>query len=238
MSKVINIQEIGDVVFVKSKSAKRISIVLKPFKNVKVTFPYWSSYNRAVQVVNNKKAWILSSKQKMQLIENRATIFDENSNYITRKHKLVIEQTETDKIIVRVSENKILVKYPNCYNVTDNCIQLYIKKGIELALHKEAAEYLPQRVDYLAKLYKFKYTKLGLRKSRTRWGSCSGNNNINLSVHLMRLPSHLIDFVILHELLHTKIKNHSKEFWDALDKITGNVKALRKEMKNYNISVF
>ena len=64
------------------------------------------------------------------------------------------------------------------------------------------------------------------------------NNNINLNIHLMRLPNHLIDYVILHELVHTKIKNHSRDFWNMLDLVTGNAKKLDKELKNYRTKIY
>ena len=77
-----------------------------------------------------------------------------------------------------------------------------------------------------------------MRNSKTRWGSCSYENNINLNLHLMRLPNHLIDYVILHELVHTKIKNHSKDFWNLLDVVTGNAKNLDRELKNHHTKIY
>ena len=54
----------------------------------------------------------------------------------------------------------------------------------------------------------------------------------------MRLQDHLIDYVILHELVHTKIKNHSRDFWNMLDLVTGNAKNLDKELKNYRTKIY
>ena len=54
----------------------------------------------------------------------------------------------------------------------------------------------------------------------------------------MMLPDHLIDYVILHELAHTKVKNHGVHFWNLLDKVSGNAKGLDKEVKQYRIGVY
>lgn len=98
----------------------------------------------------------------------------------------------------------------------------------------EARVYLPARLKELADLHGFTYNRLTLRNSRTRWGSCSSKKNINLSIYLMKLPKHLIDYVILHELCHLIHMNHSPAFWALLDTLTNNrAKALRKEMKQY-----
>ena len=71
---------------------------------------------------------------------------------------------------------------------------------------------------------------------KTRWGSCSAKNNINLNMLIMYLPKHLQDYIILHELVHTRIKNHSNHFWNVLDGIVGDARGMNKELKlNYTL---
>ena len=71
---------------------------------------------------------------------------------------------------------------------------------------------------------------------KTRWGSCSAKNNINLNMLITYLPKHLQDYIILHELVHTRIKNHSNQFWNILDGIVGDARGMHKELKgNYNL---
>lgn len=101
-------------------------------------------------------------------------------------------------------------------------------------LRKEAKNYLPRRIAELAYMFDFHYSGLKIQSSRTRWGSCSGTNNINLSLFLMRVPEHLIDYVILHELCHTVHHDHSPRFWALMDKVTqGQAKQMRKELAKY-----
>ena len=103
----------------------------------------------------------------------------------------------------------------------------------------EAKNYLPNRVNELASKHGLIYKKVKINNAKTRWGSCSGTNNINLTLQLMRLPNHLIDYVLLHELAHTKVKNHSVTFWNFLDTLTdNNAKKLDKELKTYYLNVF
>ena len=99
-----------------------------------------------------------------------------------------------------------------------------------------AKEFLEGRVRELADKFGFVYNKVTIRNQKTRWGSCSGKNNINLNMKLMNIPNHLIDYVILHELVHTKVKNHSPIFWASLDRYVGNAKVIDKELKQYSIS--
>jgi len=88
----------------------------------------------------------------------------------------------------------------------------------------------------LAEKYNYTFNKLTIRKMRTRWGSCTSKNNISLNIGLVALPDDLREYIILHELLHTRIKNHSKEFWNKLGNLIPNPKALnRKLSQNYGL---
>ena len=71
---------------------------------------------------------------------------------------------------------------------------------------------------------------------KSRWGSCTSENSINLNSWLVLLPDHLIDYVILHELVHTIHKNHSPEFWNYLDRLAdGKSKIYRRELRTNKI---
>lgn len=103
-------------------------------------------------------------------------------------------------------------------------------------LRRAARADLPGRIERLARQTGLKYNKLTIRASRTKWGSCSGTNNISLSLFLMTLPEHLRDFVIVHELCHTVHHNHSPRFHALVDRLVGgNEKALNGELKAFSI---
>lgn len=99
---------------------------------------------------------------------------------------------------------------------------------------KQAAKYLVRRLTVLAERNGFSVRKVSVRNQKTRWGSCSADNNISLNVNLIHLPSQLMRYVILHELLHTRIKNHSRHFWTELDRLVGDARALRSRLNGYS----
>ena len=110
-----------------------------------------------------------------------------------------------------------------------------LKARIE-ELRRAAREDLPERIARLSAATGLRYEKLSIRASRTKWGSCSGQNHISLSLFLMTLPEHLRDFVILHELCHTVHHNHSPRFHALLDRLTGGrEKALNRELRACSI---
>lgn len=235
--KALKIDDIAITLY-KSKRAKRMSISLKPFVGVRVSVPRLTPFWMAERFVTSRIDWIKSNLPKMESIENQQTIFTEESDFKTYSHSLQIRCIEVEKISVRVSSGVISITYPKNINVSNDTVQQEVRKGIERALRKEAKEYLPKRLKELAQQSNLEFKAVAIKNTKTRWGSCSHQNNINLNLHLMRLPNRLIDYVILHELAHTKVKNHSKSFWDFLESILPNSKALDREMKQYNTKIY
>jgi predicted metal-dependent hydrolase len=98
-----------------------------------------------------------------------------------------------------------------------------------------AKRILTQRLNELSETNGFSYNRLFIRNQKTRWGSCSVKNNISLNMKLLLLPEELRDYVILHELVHTQIKNHSSKFWQELDKYVGDAKGKQSALKEYGL---
>ena len=236
--KVIHLKDIGAVRLFKSNKAKLLNITIKPFTGVQVSVPRVLSFAKAEKIVHQRTDWIKRHLPRIKKAESSFTVFDNDTRFKTRLHKLEIQPHCNEKIKVTVSQSFIKVRYPESINVKDNMVQLAIRKGIEIALRNEAKEFLPLRVNELAEKHGFQYKDVKIRNAKTRWGSCSNINTLNLSLNLMRLPSYLIDYVILHELAHTVYKNHSTQFWLLLDKVTGNAKGLNKELNNYKIQIY
>jgi predicted metal-dependent hydrolase len=161
------------------------------------------------------------------------------------------------KYIIRIKQNAVTVTIPyggtykEAEKFFDKNKALVLKKKAELnakaatapasapndaLLRLQAQSFLPEKLADLAGSHGFIYQTVKIRKSKTRWGSCSSKGNISLSFYLLLLPQHLIEYVLLHELCHTVQMNHSPAFWALLDKHTqGRAKELRKEIKKYKI---
>jgi len=176
-TKIIDIPEIGSVIFKKSNQAKRIIISIRGVSNVRVSIPFNISFKSAEQFVRLKTDWIRNNLIKLS--KNKTKLKEVNKNY--------------------------------------------------------ARKILKKRLDQLCEKYNFSYGNLSIRNQKTRWGSCSAKNNISLNAKLTSLPKELMDYVILHELVHTKVKNHSKDFWNTLDKYILNSKKIDKELKGYSL---
>jgi len=99
----------------------------------------------------------------------------------------------------------------------------------------KAKKRLTERLRRLSEKYGFACGRASVRNQKTRWGSCSHRNTISLNMKLVVLPEELQDYVILHELVHTRIHNHSRRFWKELNKYVGNGKALASRLREYDL---
>ena len=235
--KILRIQNI-DIKFKKSLKAKNISICVKPFNGVEVTVPNYLSYSLAEDFVLKKINWIKRNQFKMVQKEKLHTIFDSSTKFNTRNHLISIKQSLNKKYSAKNIKDNVIIIIPKNKNILSSESQIFIRNIIIQTWRKEANHFLPQRIKKLANKYNFKYQKISIRNTKSRWGSCSYYNNISLSLHLMRITNKLIDYVILHELTHTIVKNHSNVFWETLEKVCENSKKLDRELKNYNLSIF
>lgn len=236
--KIIEYKDFGKIKIRKSPNTKRLSISVRPFEGIRVTIPILVSFKRAEKFIEEKETWLRQTIGNIRNMENSHTVFTYDTVFNTTEYTLEFIRTEDGNPKVILKERKIRVYIPNQRDVKEKEIQEMIRWGIEAAWRREAKKYLPARIGELARLYGFDFKKVIIKNNRTRWGSCSDQNNINLSLHLMRLPKHLSDYVLLHELVHTVHKNHSKQFWRLLDRLTGDARALDKELRNYRIDIY
>ena len=112
--------------------------------------------------------------------------------------------------------------------------RLHAASVIEETDAGKARKFLVQKLMTLAEQHGFKVGNVSVRKQKTRWGSCSVNNNISLNINLIHLPQQLMTYVILHELLHTRLKNHGRQFWRELDDLVGDARMLRSRLNEYS----
>lgn len=235
----IDIPELGKVNIRRSAKARRISIRLKPFAGTTLIIPNGADIEEGIRFLHEKRNWIKSNLLKLEEKEQKLTVFDEHTQFKTRSFALRISQHPYPKVRLQLQNGILQVYYPSGSPVSSPEVQQTIRYGIEEALRLEAKRFLPGRLAYLAKQHNIHYQNVTIKNLKSRWGSCSATNNINLNLHLMRLPDQLIDYVLLHELCHVHEKNHGPHFWARLDMMcNGQAKQLDKAMKDYQTKIY
>ena len=117
-------------------------------------------------------------------------------------------------------------------------VQVAVEAACLRALRRQATSLLKQRLNQLALTHELAYSHLAIKRMKGRWGSCDQNHNIVLNLFLVQLPWELIDYVILHELTHTKVLRHGEPFWSELEKVVPKARQLRKAIKMYHPAIY
>jgi len=186
--------------------------------NLELVLPRGYELSDAERFINQKADWISKHFRPEEAGEENYLLLGREIRIIqvyelfTKQHKLSFVKNELRIISPagsRINLNKL-------YNIW---------------LRNFAKRYLPGRAYELADKYGFKVNNISVRNQKTRWGSCSAKKNLSFNVNLVQYKKEIIDYVIVHELCHLKEMNHSKEFWQQVEKFCPNYKVYRKELK-------
>ena len=222
---------IGEVTVSRTRRATRIALSVRPDGSVRLSYPMFVSQRRALRFLDEKCDWIMANRQRM---ESRYGAEPLGDNYRTRQHTLHFEPANVEKTSVKIKDGRVVVKYPAGLDTTSGEVQSVAEKGIVEALRIEAREALPGMAARLAAQHGFRCGDVRVKASRSKWGSCTARNDINLSLFIALLPDHLAEYIVLHELCHTVHKDHSERFHALLDRATGGrSKELNRELRSY-----
>jgi hypothetical protein len=225
--KLVKIDNLGIIALVRRRGAKHIRLSFNSHGQLRVTLPYFLPYSVGISFAKSKQAWV-----KKHQPETPAKLYANNQK-IGKYHTLACsEQPLKNKKPVHIKDNVI-----HFHGELDDSLHSLLEKAINKCLKDEAVELLPSRLNKLADKHGYSYTDVKIKKMHSRWGSCSNLKVIVLSYYLVQLPWELIDYVLLHELVHTMHMDHSPKFWGTLADELPNLKYLRRQIKSYRPAI-
>ena len=223
---IISDKDFGKIHFVVRRSARNITMRVKE-DGLHVTTPPYRSITALLEA-------IAPFRERLRNVcsEVKPKPFDLNFSIEAECFRLKLETSPLKNFTVSMRDETVGIACPAHADFTTDRVQTLVKNAVMRAMRKKAEEYLPPLVQYWSSLFDLPYNKVTISKARSRWGSCSSKRDISLSFYLMLLPAHLMDYVILHELAHTREMNHGPKFWELLNQLTdGKALALRKELR-------
>ncbi len=144
-----------------------------------------------------------------------------------------VEQSIVEKFL---NEKKqwILDKIRFFKNVDSKAIRTFSHRDY-VENKDKALALVHERVKFYNKTYGFSFNKIFIKNQKTRWGSCSCKKNLNLNYKIVFLPQKHQDYIIVHEMCHLKEFNHSKRFWNLVEKILPNYLNIKKELRSHEL---
>jgi predicted metal-dependent hydrolase len=221
-----NDHEFGTVTVRKSGLAKNIRISIAPNATIRVSMPAYAPIFAAKRTIASSRAAI-----RAMLLAQHTTSYV-NGTQVGKSHHVVVQQAS--QLSVTRKKLRIVVNLPPSMNIVSSAVQQEIRGAVISALRVEAKSYLTRRLEYLAERHGLQFASIRFSHASSRWGSCSSQGVISLNIALMNLDFELIDYVLLHELTHTKYMNHSAEFWRFLGTLDPAAKQHRTVLKGHS----
>ncbi len=223
--KRVELESIGTVALYKRKGARNVRLSISHDGEVRVTLPIWAPYKVGLDFLKTKTDWIQSQQVTPTLLEH--------GYRIGKAHHIHFEPGQGTTISTRISGNEARVLLPVGIRWDSVKAQIAAKKVGIKALKKEAQQLLPGRLKLLADQHDFSFKDVSIKQLSGRWGSCNERTEIVLNCFLMQLSWELIDYVLIHELVHTKVMAHGPMFWAEMDRVLPDAKGLRSQIKTH-----
>ena len=181
---------------------------------------------QAQKLILKKAKWIIDKLDLVSSIGDEVIVTGSRIQYLGRKYYVeIVETTAYDEVLIDFTESKFKVSLPKHLNNQDS-----IQRAFQNFMKLKAEEKIAPRLRKWSKTTQLEFNELKFMQLEKRWGSCTPSNNIIINIEAIKLPFSLIDYLLVHELVHTQIKSHSKEFWAELSKHIPNWKELDERM--------
>lgn len=229
---IIHDQEFGKITIRRSPRATQVRMRVSADGTLRASLPPYAPLFLVKRLLKSSR-----NELRTLIAKSRPAVTYMNGTKIGKSHVLVVEESNNAESTVARKGQKIIVTLAYGTNINDALIVKQIRTKIIEALKIEAKSYLPRRLEFLARQHGFTYEKTRFSTASGRWGSYSDHGTVSLNVALMNLPFELIDYVLIHELAHTKQMNHSQNFWKLVMMADPDYKLHRRIMKTKNPSL-
>ena len=203
---------------------KTIALIVKPDGSLIVRAPLRTPEGTIQDFIEKNTDWV-TRKQAEALATVRPAprqyVAGELFLYLGNSYPLLIAQGQKQPLLF--DESFILA----------DAAQNKASRIFERWYRARAKKIIGERVELYARQYNFQYGRIGITSARTRWGSCSANGSLNFSWRLIMAPMESIDYVIIHELVHTVVHNHSRQFWSRVEGIMPDYKERRMWLRTH-----
>jgi predicted metal-dependent hydrolase len=229
---IIQDEEFGKITIRRSARASQIRVRVAPDGTLRASVPLYAPVFLLKRMIKSSRTELRSMLAQAQ--PNEAYL---DGMRVGKSHSIKITPISNGPFKVTRHKQHIIVALPPSKTINDTDVSRAVRDSVISALRLEAKSYLPKRMSYVSNKLGLRYEKIRFSHASGRWGSCSSKGTISLNIALMKLPFELIDYVIIHELSHTKHMNHSPEFWKLVETADPEYRAHRRALRSENPSI-
>ncbi len=223
----IEIKNLGRVKLFRRRGLKNIRVSINSTGEVRLSIPWYVPKKAGIKYLLTKKSWIEKHRGD---IDTEWT----DGQTLFKNYTLSIQRHERKRASSQIEEEILKVYIPSSHDTEAR--KRTISKYVSKLAKEEAEEVLIPLALTMAANSGFKPKNIRIRNLKSRWGSCNQDKVITLNTSLLKLPEDLVEYVIFHELAHTKHLNHSKQFWQEVEALLPDYKQRRKNLKTFSLA--
>lgn len=223
---IINDDEFGKITIRRSARSTQVRVRVTPDGTLRASLPLHAPISLVKRLLKTSR-----DELKKIMAQSQPEYQYKNGMQIGKSHTLIVQPSDCQTPKITRHGQQIIIRLPEYIQLNDPGIARKIRDTVIAALRVEAKSYLPKRLSFLASKYNFVYARTRFSHASGRWGSCSSTGTISLNIALMKLPFELIDYVIIHELSHTRQMNHGPIFWALVASADPDYKVHRHALK-------
>ena len=229
--------------------SKRKTICMSVNKDGSVTVKAPRLYPTEAEIakfVEQKADWILTQHEKQQEREDMKLVrrFETDYSFPYLGEECLVEMQSAKKTSITYEDNKIIIKTPayealkTDYEAKENVEKIdKLRNNLKKWYKKQAFAYVSKRVEYYQDIIGVTVTSVSIKSRKSQWGSCDSNGNLTFSWRLVMARPEAIDYVVIHELCHRKYMDHSKQFWNEVQKYMLNFKEQKKWLEENAVNL-
>ena len=213
-----------------ARRKKTIEITLDPERGVLVRSPALTTRKDIAELVQKRAGWILNHATEDILDPTPRRFTDgETLFYLGEQIPIVASTAPDDRVSVALEDGAFYIATPT--GISEEQRTAAVKEVVERWYQREAARLLPETVlRWQGKVSRKKPTQVLIRSQRRRWGSCSSDGSIRLNWRIVMAEPALIDYVVVHELAHLAVMDHSSRYWQKVERAMPDYQLRRKRL--------
>ncbi|MBQ8519756.1 MAG: M48 family metallopeptidase [Agathobacter sp.] len=196
--------------------------------------------------VEQKLDWILKQRDIQQDREDMKLVrrFETDYSFPYLGEERLVEMQSGKKNSIAFEDGKIIIKTPyfesleEDYEAPENAEKIEkLRNDLKKWYKKQAFAYVSKRVEYYQSIVGVTVNSVSIKSRKSQWGSCDSNGDITFSWRLVMACPEAIDYVVIHELCHRKHMDHSREFWNQVQKYMPDFKKQKQWLEENSMNL-